>query len=180
MPAYVLYKKHTNRSRLVGSSLVVLGPLLLAACGVNPVPMTAAENATRAQQDYETLAKNYVPITGPLTEAAAVARALKYNYDAALSRMEQTLQEREIDLALSQMLPRLAADAGYDDRSNDNAATSISELTHTQSLEPSYSSQRRHFTADLAFSWNMIDVGVSYFQARQQSYRALVAVERRR
>jgi outer membrane protein TolC len=169
-----------RRLRRLGAGFVVLGPLLLGACGLRPAPITAEQHAARAEQDYATLAKNYVPVSGPLTEAGAIARALKYNYDAALSRMEQTLQEREIDLALSQMLPRLAADAGYNERSNDNAATSISELTKTQSLEPSYSTERRHFTADLAYSWNLLDVGVSYFQARQQGYRALVAVERRR
>ena len=166
--------------RLTGAGLVVLGPLLLGACAIRPVPITPAEHADRARQDYDTLARNYAPVTAPLTEADAIARALKYNYDAALSRMEQTLQEREIDLALTQLLPRLAADAGYHTRSNDDAATSISELTKKESLEPSYSTARTHFTADLTFSWNMLDVGVSYFQARQQGYRALVAVERRR
>lgn len=172
--------QQARRSRLAGASLVVLGPLLLGACGVRPTPITAQEHADRARQDYDTLAKDYVPVTNPLTQSEAIARALKYNYDAALSRMEQTLQEREIDLALSQMLPRLSADAGYNVRSNDNAATSISELTKTQSLQPSYSTERQHYSADLTFSWNLLDVGVSYFQARQQGYRALVAVERRR
>lgn len=170
----------SRRRFAVGAVLAVLGPLLLGACGIVPKPMTAAEQAERATNDFTTLARDYVPVQGRLSEAGAIARALKYNYDAALARMEQTLQEREIDLALTQLLPKLAADAGYDWRSNDNAATSISEITHQQSLEPSYSTSRDHYTADLTFSWNLLDVGVSYFQARQQGWRALVAVERRR
>ena len=131
--------QQVRKNRIAGASLVILGPLLLGACGVRPAPITATEHADRARGDYETLAKDYVPVTGPLTEAGAIARALKYNYDAELSRMEQTLQEREIDLALSQMLPRLAADAGYATRSNDNAATSISELTKTDPTPPNAS-----------------------------------------
>ena len=62
--------------------------------------------------DFDTLKKDYQPITGPLTLAEAIARALKYNYDAELTRVEQTLQERQIDIAMAQMLPRLAASAG--------------------------------------------------------------------
>lgn len=166
--------------RHVGVCSMVTAPLLLGACGVTPQPMTAAQQAARATKDYDTLARKYVPVQGPLTEPAAIARALVYNYDAALARAEQTLQEREIDLALTQMLPHLAADAGYDWRSNDNAATSISELTRTESLQPSFSTERTHVTTGLDFSWNLLDVGVSYFQARQQGYRALEAVERRR
>lgn len=166
--------------RFAGAALAVLGPLLLGACAVRPNPITADEHADRAKLDYTALSQKYVPVTAPLTEPEAIARALKYNYDAELSRIEQTLQEREIDLALTQLLPRLAADAGYNVRSNDDAATSISELTKLRSLEPSFSTEREHVTADLTFSWNLLDVGVSYYQARQQSYRALVAVERRR
>lgn len=168
-----------RKAHLTGAGLL-LGPLLLGACSITPKPITSAEFAKQATSDYRILAKDYAPVAGPLTEAEAIARALKYNYNAQLSREEQTLQEREIDLALSQMLPRLSVDAGYDTRNNDNAAASISEFTRTQSLEPSYSSERRRYTADLSFSWNLLDVGVSYFQARQQGYRALAAVERRR
>lgn len=180
MPDSGKTNRNGHRLRAAGVGVALLGPLLLGACAVVPKPFTAAQQAKRATQDYKTLAQDYVPVKGPLTEPEAIARALKYNYDSALARMEQTLQEREIDLALTQMLPHLAADAGYDWRSNDNAATSISEITHQQSLEPSYSTERDHYTADLTFSWNLLDVGVSYFQARQQGYRALVAVERRR
>lgn len=115
-----------------------------------------------------------------MTIEEAIARALKYNYDAQLAKTEISLQERQLDLALSQMLPRLAANAGYNWRNNDNAAQSVSERTKIQSLEPSFSEEPGHYTADIQFSWNLLDVGVSYFQAKQQGYRAFVAVERRR
>lgn len=161
--------------------LLILAPLLLAGCGsLRPHPITAAENAKRAEQDFDKLANQYVPLNGSLTLAEAIARALKYNYDAELARVEQTLQEQQLDLAYAQMLPRLAAEAGYTWRSNDNAAKSISELTHQTSLDYSYSTTRDDDTAGLEFSWNMLDVGVGYFQAKQQGFRALIAVERRR
>jgi outer membrane protein TolC len=158
----------------------VLSALVLAGCAVKPEPITQAEHLKRAQDDYKTLYSTYVPVTAPLTLPDTIARALKYNYDAQLARTEETLQERQLDLAVAQMLPRLAANAGYTWRNNDNAAESVSELTREQSLEYSFSEAPSHATASLELSWNLLDVGVSYFQAKQQGYRTYVAVERRR
>jgi Outer membrane protein len=159
---------------------ILLATTALTACSLTPEPITTAEHFQRAQADYKEVYSDYAPVTGPLTLEQAVARALKYNYDNQLARVETNLQERQLDLALSQMLPRLAADAGYNWRSNNGSSQSISELTKQQSLDYSYSQERQHTTADLQFSWSMLDLGVSYFQARQQGYRAFVAVERRR
>ncbi len=159
---------------------VFLATTALAACSVRPEPITQAEHVQRAQEDYKAIYADYQPVTGPLSLDQAIARALKYNYDHQLARTETSLQERQMDLALSQMLPRLAADAGYNWRNNDAASRSISVQNHTTSLDYSYSTDREHLTSDLQFSWNMLDLGVSYFQARQQGYRALIAVERRR
>jgi outer membrane protein TolC len=158
----------------------MLLPLAVGGCAIRPDAMTQAENDKRAQADYERLTKDYVPLNGPLSLAEAIARALKYNYDSELSRVEQTLQEQQLDLAYATMLPKLAAEVGYTSRSNDNAAKSISEITHQTSLDYSYSTTRDDNTAGLEFSWNLLDVGVGYYQARQQGYRALIAVERRR
>jgi outer membrane protein TolC len=177
-----LETKHMPRRRRIAqqASLFVLSAALLGACSVKPEPITQAEHFERAQQDYKTLYANYVPLTEPLTLADAIARSLKYNYDAELSKTEITLQEKQLDLAMSQMLPRVAANAGYTWRDNDNAAESVSEVTRQRSLESSFSEEPSHATAGLELSWNMLDLGVSYFQAKQQGYRTFVAVERRR
>jgi outer membrane protein TolC len=81
---------------------------------------------------------------------------------------------------MAQMLPRLAANAGYSWRNNDNAAQSIDEFTRERSLDYSFSESPSHATASLELSWNLLDFGVSYYQAKQQGYRTYVAVERRR
>ena len=162
------------------ASLFALSAAVLGACTVTPEPITPAQHFERAQQDYQTLYASYVPLTEPLTLANAIARSLKYNYDAQLSKTEITLQEKQLDLAMAQMLPRVAANAGYSWRNNDNAAESVSEVTRQRSLESSFSEEPAHSTAGLELSWNMLDLGVSYFQAKQQGYRAYVAVERRR
>lgn len=164
--------------RLTG--LTLLSAAVLSACAIKPEPITQAEHFQRAQDDYKTLYSTYVPLTRPLTLSDAISRALKYNYNARLAKTQETLQDRQLDLAIAQMLPRLAANAGYTWRNNDNAAESVSELTRQQSLEYSFSEQPSHATASLELSWNLLDLGVSYFQAKQQGYRTYAAVERRR
>src|SRR3990170_12036 len=140
----------------VVSLLASMATLFVAGCGtLMPKPMSLEENVTSA-------------------------RSLKYNYDAQLAKTEITMQEKQIDLALAQMLPRLAAGAGYDARTTYNAAQSIDVFTQQQSLTYSYSQQPQFTTADLTLTWNALDLGLSYFQARQQTFRALIAVERRR
>lgn len=175
---------HRARERVVAAvrltGLTVLSAAVLSACAIKPEPITQQEHFQRAQDDYKTLYSTYVPLTRPLTLSDAISRALKYNYNARLAKTEQTLQERQLDLAVAQMLPRLAANAGYTWRNNDNAAESVSELTRQQSLEYSFSEQPSHATASLELSWNLLDLGVSYFQAKQQGFRTYAAVERRR
>ncbi|MGN6084625.1 TolC family protein [Trinickia sp.] len=160
--------------------MTLLSAAVLSACAIKPEPITQAEHFQRAQDDYKTLYSTYVPLTRPLTLSDAISRALKYNYNARLAKTQETLQDRQLDLAIAQMLPRLAANAGYTWRNNDNAAESVSELTRQQSLEYSFSEQPSHATASLELSWNLLDLGVSYFQAKQQGYRTYAAVERRR
>jgi outer membrane protein TolC len=162
-------------------SLAVMAAMALAGCGsLRPEPMSLQESVVRARADRKVIEAAYVPLNGPLTLAEAISRALKYNYDAQLAKAEINLQERQLDLALSQMLPRLAVGAGYDGRTNYNAAQSIDVITQQPSLAYSYSTQPQYGTADLTLTWNALDLGLSYFQAKQQGFRALIAVERRR
>jgi outer membrane protein TolC len=169
-----------KRAILLALAIATLLPML-AGCGmVRPDAMTFEENAARAKADRKVIDVNYVPLTGPLDLAEAIARALKYNYDAQLARAEITLQERQLDLAAAQMLPRLAANAGYDARNSYNAAQSINVFTQQPSLVYSYSTEPQYSTLDLTLTWNALDLGLSYFQAKQQGYRVLIAVERRR
>lgn len=159
---------------------LLLATTVLGGCSVYPDIISPAEHLQRATQDFKALYADFTPLPGNLTLEEAIARALKYNFDNQLAKSEVSLQIRQFDLAWAQILPKLAADAGYNWRDNDAASTSFSITGHSQSLESSYSSERAHYTADLQFTWNLLDAGVSYFQARQQGYRALMAVERRR
>lgn len=163
------------RKTIYGSILV-----MLSGCAVGLKPISNKQHLARAGTDYHNIYKDIKPLDKPLTLEDAVFRGLKYNLDYRMTLMERTLQRKQLTLANFAMLPNIAASAGYDMRDKERASQSISLLSRTESLEPSFSEEKSHSTADLTFSWNLLDFGLSYFQAKQQSDRVLVAVERRR
>src|SRR5690606_29006486 len=109
------------------------------------------------------------PASAPVTLEEAMARALKYNLDNRLKMMEQALAHHQLDIANFNLLPQLTANAGYVTRDNRYGSSSQDLATGQQSLVPSTSLDKTYRTADLSFSWNILDFGVSYYQAHQQA-----------
>jgi len=154
--------------------------LLLGGCAIQPQPFTKDELKSGLEHQRDALFADQSPIDAPVSMEEAMARALKYNLDHRLKIMEEALSQRQLDLARFDLLPRVAADAGYFWRSNEAASSSKDYFTGQQSLVPSTSSDPEHFTGDLKVSWNVLDFGVSYYTAQQQADRVLVMRERRR
>jgi len=167
--------RHLPRALLAGVALLALG-----ACSVRPEPVPPETTLQYALEAREKLFQDQEPVSAPVTLYEAIARGLKYNLDSRLALMEQVLQDRQLDLTRMDMLPRLAANAGYTTRNNVNASSSRSILSGQQSLEPSTSQEIPAVAADLSFSWNLLDFGLSYYQARQQANRVMIQMERRR
>lgn len=142
--------------------------------------MTLEQRRVQVEADRALLFADQEPVTGPVTLAEAMARAIKYNLDHRQAVMEQLLQSRQLDVTTYDMLPKLVASAGYTTRDSANESLSRNTITNFQSLEPAVSQDRNRATADLTFTWNLLDLGVSYFQAHQQADRVLIANERRR
>jgi len=154
---------------------------ILSACAVTPVPFDAAELTKQATEDRTSMFERGEPIAGRLTVAEAIARALKYNLDKRSKMMEEALALGQTDLDRWDMLPQLTANAGYLDRSRPDASKSRDLITQeTSAASPTYSADRWRRTVDLTMSWNILDFGLTYYTARSNSDRALVAVERRR
>ncbi|MEI7610640.1 MAG: TolC family protein [Rhodospirillaceae bacterium] len=163
-------------------SIVLLSSaaVALAGCALSPDPFTPAERWAQIQHDKELIFGNSAPIAGPITLEEAMARAVKFNLDHQAEMMNQAVSLRQIDLSSYDMLPKLVSSAGYSDRGNDAASSSESIRTHTQSLEPSISTERKMWSAQATLTWNILDFGVSYIRARQNADRALMADEQRR
>ncbi len=147
---------------------------------MTPKLATQEEVRERVKTDTERMYVNQSPISGPVSLEEAIARTLKYNLDYRLKRMESALALGLADYASYDTLPKLLANAGYRTRSNQSGGTSIGILDGVQSLRPSTSEERSHSLAGAEFSWNLLDFGVSYYRARQQSDQFLIAEERRR
>ncbi|MBV8047589.1 MAG: TolC family protein [Paludibacterium sp.] len=160
--------------------IAVLSALALAGCAVAPAPMSLEEQQATLAADHQAMFGQQVPLAGPVTLQEAMSRALKYNLDYRVKMMEEAMAQRQLDLSSLDMLPKLALAAGYTQRSNDNASSSQNVATGSQSLVPSISTQRHDATGDLNLSWNVLDFGVSYYSAKQQSDRLLILQQRQR
>jgi outer membrane protein TolC len=151
-----------------------------SGCAVSTQPVIPSVFGDGIENDLDALYQNQEPVNGPISMEEAIDRALKYNLNYRLKLLEEALEKYDLDAARFDLLPSLATMAGYTSRSNTNASSSESVLTHSQSLEPSTSQDRDLLTADLSMTWNILDFGVSYFKARQQANRKLAAAEKRR
>lgn len=153
---------------------------LLAACAVTPEPFTAEQMKQNAQDDRGEMFQKGEALSGPLTVSEAIARALKYNLDRRAKVMEEGLALGQTKVDRWDLLPKLTANAGYTYRSNPNATVSRDVRTGQDGTSYSYSADQRAMTADLGLSWNVLDFGLSYFTAKQNADRALIATERKR
>jgi len=170
-------KRHASRAFPVLATLTMLA---LTGCAVSPAPMSLRDRQATLQADRQNMFGHQEPLSGPVSLQEAMARALKYNLDYRVKLMEEAMAQRQLDLSSLDMLPKLAVAAGYTARNKDNASSSQNVVTGEQSLVPSISSEKRSSTADLSLSWNVLDFGVSYYTAQQQSDRVLILQQRKR
>ncbi len=168
------------RPRAGGRMLAVACALLLGACALQPRPLTTAETGQRIDRDLATIFAGQEPLSGPITLHEAMARAIRYNLDHRVQIMEEALAQRQFDLARYDMLPDMVAQTGYAGRSNTSGAFSENVFTGEESLVTSTSLENNRYVADMAMVWNVLDFGVSYYTARQQAERSMIAYERRR
>ena len=171
----------SRASGLLPRSLVVLAAAaVMAGCSVTPKALTPEEVQERVKNDTAGMYTEQEAIRAPISMEEAVARALKYNLDYRLKKMESALALGLTDFASYDMLPQMVASAGYTNRSNYSGGTSIGILDGEISDRPTSSDERSRTTRGIEFSWNALDFGVSYYRARQQGDQFMIAEERRR
>lgn len=168
-----------DRKRFLATCAVIA---LAVGCTVTPKPLSDWERAVRVDRDIQEMfgSQRTEVVSKPISLYDAMARALKYNLDARLKLMEAALAEKQYNLTSVDMLPKISAGAGYAGRSKYEAVVSKSMQTGIVSPSAYAYGDKSHGTADLQISWNVLDFGVSYFQARQDANKILIAKERRR
>jgi outer membrane protein TolC len=153
--------------------------LALGGCSVEALPLTENELSLSAGSQLVQVTADQEPVTRDITLYEAMARAVKYNLDHRVKLFEARLADQKVNVARSDMLPDLVANAQYSDRNNDPFAFSRS-ITGVPSANPSVSREKESRTNDLTFSWHILDFGLSYVRAKQASDNALIAEENKR
>ena len=154
--------------------------LALSACSVTPTPMTFDQKLALVESDRAAMFKDQEPVIKPITLEEAMARAVKYNLQERLALMEKLAQDNILGLKSFDMLPQVAASAGWKTRNNEAASSSKSIATGQESLVSSTSQDKSTTSADLSVSWNILDFGIGYFGSKAQANNVLAAEERRR
>lgn len=160
---------------VVGLALASFG-----GCAVRPEPFSAQEVSQRADTNLALIAADQEALSEPIDLYEAMARALKYNLGFRVEAAETGLRVAELDLTHYQLLPNAVASAGYAARDNDLASSSLNLLTKTPNFGASTSQDRHLRSADLAFSWNILDFGLSYVRARQAADKVMIGEEMQR
>ncbi|KZN12269.1 TolC family protein [Marinomonas sp. TW1] len=168
---------YTAFHRTAVASAMLLG---LTACSVTPTPITFEQKMALVDADRQAMFENQEPITKPISLEEAMARAVKYNLKERLALMEKLAQDNILGLQSFDMLPSVAASAGWKARSNEAASSSKSIATGSESLVSSTSQDKQSSSADLTVSWNVLDFGIGYFGSKAQANNVLAAEERRR
>jgi outer membrane protein TolC len=145
----------------------LLAALVLAGCAVDPERMTWQDQAYFAQDRLQRVTADQEPVTHAISLYEAMARAIKYNLDIRVEAMEAALRIQEIDLSRYDLLPRLVASSGYMGRDKPDGSS-------TSSADTSY------VNADITFSWNILDFGLSYVRAKQAADKYLMQEEMKR
>ena len=153
--------------------------IFIVSCRTGVEPMTDWDRAVRVDADVRDILKEQSQraITKPITLYEAMAYALKYNMDRRLSLMEEALAVKNYNISDLELLPNIAVNAGFKARSNKlaykyrTASGETGVLQHSRQTTP---------TADVQVAWNVLDFGMSYYQAKQDSAKGLIVRENRR
>ncbi len=166
-------------NRLAMGALVAL-PCLLPGCTLHPVPLTMREVGQTVIEDRAALFAGQEAPSGPIGLHEAMARALRYNLEARVQMLEKVVAIADADLSDLNLLPRLAANAGFTSRNLPEATSGYSLTSDTPTTSYTTSQDLRKSVADLGVTWSILDFGLGYFQARQTADRVLIAGENRR
>lgn len=170
-----------KKSALIKFQISILAASTLAGCSmIQPMPFDERTLAAQGAADKLAARRDVEAITGELTLDEALARALKFNLDRRSRMMEEALAFRQLDVTHYDMLPKLLAQAGYGWRDNDKISESRNADDGTLSRSHFISQEREHVVGSLGLSWNMLDLGIGYYNTRQQADRVLIAGEKRR
>ncbi len=113
----------------------------------------------------------------PLTLAAAIDLALANNLSIRAAEVEYIIAHEVASYQTLKTLPSLQAGFDASIRNKYSASSSRSLESGTESLEPSYSSERFGRPSNLTMVWSLLDLGLGVIRARQAGERERISGE---
>lgn len=121
-------------SLLTRYATIACASALLFGCSVSPRPYSDEELKQIAVADREMIFEAQEDFAETLTLGRAMSMALKYNLENRVRLLEEVVANQALDLAQLDLLPQLAASAGYLQRDNLNASKACRFLQATNLL----------------------------------------------
>ncbi|MBF0187226.1 MAG: TolC family protein [Magnetococcales bacterium] len=159
---------------------LILPALAMTACTVAVDPLTDRQMAAILDADRSVVSGMRSALPEKIGLYDAMARALTHNLDYRVKLLERAVAIDELDLSRYELLPKIAANAGLSFRDRYEGSSSLSIASGERTEEFSASADILKRTSDVGLVWNVLDFGASYFQARQDADRILIAEENRR
>ena len=166
--------------------IILLALFLITACVRSPQPISLFETEEKAFKDIsniEEIKKNNKAWEENLEIDlyTAIALAIKNNKELRVKLLENALANRQIDKIKFEMLPSLAANAGYSgsDKYRTTTSANVSNADTAGAMGTTYttSSEKSVANQDIGFTWNALDFGLSYIKAGQSNNRYLISDE---
>ena len=166
--------------------IILLALFLFTACVRSPQPISLFETEEKALKDIsniEEIKKDNKAWEENLEIDlyTAIALAIKNNKELKVKLLENALANRQIDKIKFEMLPSLAANAGYSSsnkyKTTTSATISTKDTAGAMGEDYSTSSEKSIANQDIGFTWNALDFGLSYIKAGQSNNRYLISDE---
>ncbi len=161
------------------NKMIIFGlAIMLTACNITPKPMAIQDRYRVATTTMHELFKDQSREAMTIDYYEALARGVKYNLDYRIKLVNIAVQAGQLEVAVFTMFPALNVTSKLYSRSNDYQVAGITAAGVPTGL--SSSTPRTLLTAREAMSWNILDFGMGYVKAKQQSNRVLFAQEETR
>ena len=174
------------KDNFVKKTLAFTSCFILLSCSVRaPQSFTPKQKKQIVEKDLNTIKQikqdnnNYRKDT-KIDLYTAIALAIKNNKNLKVKVLETALSDQQRENVKYDMLPGMAANAGYSGMDKYEATTSSTVTGDSAAAKGStYSTSREKSVNDqrIGFSWNALDFGLSYIRAGQQGDRYLISQE---
>ena len=163
--------------------------IILSSCARTPKEISLNDSQERVEQDILKIeqikkANESWEDNIEIDLYTAIALAIKNNRELKIKQLETGVAYRQLDKVEFEMLPALAANAGYSgsERYTASASATVPNTDMAGSIGTSYSTSRERDvnTQDIGFTWNALDFGLSFIRAGQEANRYLITEEMER